>query len=289
MAMLPVSIDGDGYDHYLRDDEDYVQEDLPKEKIKDFDFAEAYMNDQSAADETVDYSEIIKETAFIGEYPFSVIMEAINTQFQDYINIEDKTNYVDVFYEQWQYSMEEAMNDEEHPQEMQTALENIMDEFVAQMIDNFYHRLTITIADIESEDYESDDIEKIIRSLYSFFILKARENFKVAITADINYRTWDDKSTDAEVFRIIEDELTKYSPLITEFGPMEFLKYIHGSDEIYDLFDSGKVNGNFLRKYTPKLYQNEEFKVELINHIIICKEVKEELFYEPGNADVNPN
>ena len=42
--------------------------------------------------------------------------------------------------------------------------------------------------------------------------------------------------------------------------------YIKDEDMI-DLFESNKVIGNFLRKYSPKLYQNEEFKIDIINNI----------------------
>ena len=58
---------------------------------------------------------------------------------------------------------------------------------------------------------------------------------------------------------------------------MEFLKY-RGDQEIIQFFENGKVVGNFLRKYTPKLYQNEEFEVELINYITMVQQSKEEVF-----------
>ena len=49
---------------------------------------------------------------------------------------------------------------------------------------------------------------------------------------------------------------------------MEFLRYID-DNEVFELFNSNKVNGNFLRKYSPKLYQNEDLKVEIINEITL--------------------
>jgi hypothetical protein len=33
------------------------------------------------------------------------------------------------------------------------------------------------------------------------------------------------------------------------------------------MYREGKVVGNFLLKYSPKLYQNELFQIELVNHI----------------------
>lgn len=284
MAILPVSIDGDGYDHYPRDDDGFEQPHVerPVKLAEDFDFAESYMNDQSAADEAVDYSEIIADSAFLGDFPFSSITEGIETQFNDYINMEDKNNYVDIFYDQLHASYEEATKDPEHPQELKDALDKILDTFIDNITQLFAKRLTITINAVEAEDIDQDEVELVLRRLYEFFILGARENFKVVIAADINYKTFNEKveDNDAEFFNKIERLLSHYSPLILEIGPMEFLKY-RGDEEIYGLFESGKVNGNFLRKYSPKLYQNEEFKVELINHIVIVKEVKEELMYEP--------
>lgn len=283
MAILPVSIDGDGYDHYPRDDDGFEQPHIerPVKLAEDFDFAESYMNNQSAADEAVDYSELIAESAFLGDYPLATILEGIETQFSDYINMEDRSNYVDIFYDQLHYSYEEAHKDLEHPQELKEALDKILDTFIDKINQLFNKRLTISINGIEGEDIDEDELEFILRRLYEFFILGARNNFKVVISSDVNYKTANIKVEDDDVafFNKIDELLSHYSPLILEIGPMEFLKY-RGDQEIYELFASGKVNGNFLRKYTPKLYQNEEFRVELINHIILTKEVKEELLNE---------
>lgn len=245
------------------------------------DFAQSYMDDQSSADETVDYSELIAESAFLGDYPLETIIEGIETQFSDYINMEDKSNYVDIFYDQLHYSYEEAHKDLEHPQELKEALDKILDTFIDKINQLFNKRLTISINGIEGEDIDENELEFILRRLYEFFILGARNNFKVVISSDVNYKTANIKVEDDDTafFNKIDELLSHYSPLILEIGPMEFLKY-RGDQEIYELFASGKVNGNFLRKYTPKLYQNEEFRVELINHIILTKEVKEELLNE---------
>ena len=68
--------------------------------------------------------------------------------------------------------------------------------------------------------------------------------------------------------------MSLYTPLLT-MTPTEFLKY-RGDDDITDLFENGVVSGNFLIKYSPKLYANDEFQVELINHIVMIQTMEED-------------
>ena len=241
------------------------------------------MDEQSYADLPLTYEDTVKNSAYVGAVPISVIMEGLESQFNDYMNIEDRTNYVDVFYEQLRTSYNEATNDTETFQEdIIKVLDTIQQTFIQKMGELFDTRLTLTIIDIE-EDADLDDIEFIIRRLYEFFILGARNNFKVAIANDLKARSKVDISAEPRVyFKALRDAMIDYSPLITTIGPMEFLKY-RGDQEIIQFFENGKVVGNFLRKYTPKLYQNEEFEVELINYITMREQVKAEVFNNDGN------
>jgi hypothetical protein len=233
--------------------------------------------EQSSAEIPASYVETIRDNAFIGNIPFDAIIDGIQSQFDNYINIEDKTNYVDIFYDQLNASYSAANNDTETFQDdINSVLDDIHQKFIDVITNLFKVRLTLSITDIESESYDKNDIEFIIRRLYEFFILGARTNFKVAIANDVKMRIG--TITDPkEYFITLRNMMINYSPLITTFGPMEFLKY-RGDQEIIQFFETGKVTGNFLRKYSPKLYQNEEFEVELINYITMVQQVKDEVF-----------
>jgi hypothetical protein len=43
-----------------------------------------------------------------------------------------------------------------------------------------------------------------------------------------------------------------------------------GGNEVLELYEASKVVGNFLKKYSPKLYANEEFKMELVSYIVMA-------------------
>ena len=235
--------------------------------------------ESSRADIPATYEDTVRHNAFIGEMPLDVIMEGIENQFDDYIGTEDKNNYVDIFYESLHASYK-AANDgtETFQKEIIDVLNQIQDNFIAKIAELFNIRLTIKIADLESEDYDQDEIELIIRKLYEFFILNARNNFKIVIANDMKTRMTPTENH-REYMKMVKTLLQSYSPLITTFGPMEFLKY-RADWEIVQLFDDGKVIGNFLRKYSPKLYQYEEFEVDLVNYITMLQQIKDELYNE---------
>lgn len=245
------------------------------------------MNDSSQGEEVVDYSELIANESFLGEYPFDSIIEGITDQFTNYIDTDDKINYVDTFYEQIHASYKAISSDdgEEHPVERREALDNILDKFVATMQDLFNKRLSLTITALESEVVDQDELEHVIREAYEYFILNARKNFKQVICSDIIHRMGQPPENDTEYFNKIREMLRQYSPLVTAIDPERFIWYTsvgstHSIDDfpIQKLFTDGKISGNFLRRYSPKLYQYEEFEVEIINHIVMSQETKEELF-----------
>lgn len=239
---------------------------------EDHDPLDISLNNQSMSDETVDYSDIIRSEAFLGEYPFSVILEGIRDQFEDYMNTEDITNYVDIFYDQLNNSYIEVKNDksEEYSDEIIEALDNIHYEFINFMNDIINSRLTISIACIENEEYDYEELEIVFRKVYEFFILNAKKNFKNIITKDVVTKMENIIEDDDEYMYAINEYMKSYTPLIVGIKPVDFLKY-SGDEEICELFDDGIINGNFLRKYTPKLYQNEEFEVDIIDNIIITQ------------------
>lgn len=237
--------------------------------------------DQSAEGPN-DYSDIIKDSAFIGDTPLESILEGLDEQFNDYINIDDKTNYVDVFYTQLHNSYEAVNSNEEelHPNEIIETIDEIHQTFINKLAELFKNRLTLSFGDLEGEAIDYDDMEFVFRRMYEFFILGARNNFKTVIAADIVQKVAG-IADDREYFNKVEELVMSHNPLITSFGPMEFLRY-RNDTEIIEMFDNGKVIGNFLRKYTPKFYQNEEYRVEVINHITMIQQFKTDLVESTG-------
>lgn len=235
-----------------------------------------------STEKPTDYSDIIKDAAFIGDVPLESILEGLDEQFNDYINMDDKTNYVDVFYDQLHTSYESVNSSEEelHPNEVIEALDEIQQTFIGKLAELFKTRLTLSFGDLEGEAIDYDDIEFVFRRMYEFFILGARDNFKTVIAADIVPKVAG-IIDDREYFNKVEELVMSHNPLITSIGPMEFLRY-RNDVEVIEMFDNGKVVGNFLRKYTPKFYQNEEYRVDVINHITMIQQFKTDLVESTG-------
>ena len=228
----------------------------------------------SIADEPVDYEGYIKDAAFVGEYPFAVIIEGIRNQFANYIATEDRTDYVDIFYNQYHNSYEVA-EEQDFPADCREALETYLDQFLAVMQELFSGKLTITLLDLDGETEDKDSVEDAIRKLYEFFILNARQNFKIAITRHC-YKQIDPNLEDRLFYSRIREVLYNYSPIITVMGPQEFLRYCNNSEPIIEMSESGRINGNFLRKYSPRLYQNEGYECEIIAYITSVIELYKE-------------
>jgi len=233
--------------------------------------------DSQTESQPTDFMDLIQERAFLGDISYDGIFSSLEGQFDDYMNIIDQTNYVDKFYHQLALSYDRVNSDhsEEHPNEIREALDLIYQKFIDLMRSLFETKLTVTITDLEAESIHKEDLEFIVRRLYEFFILDAKNNFKVVIASDIRTRLKDVENDD-EYFDRLHEMIDDYSPLITTVAPMNFLRY-RGDAELYDLFDNGQVCGNFLRKYSPKLYQNEPFRVELINYITMVRRFKQDI------------
>lgn len=220
----------------------------------------------------IQYDDIIQDSAYLGTYPINIILEGMEKQFEDYINIEDQTNYVDIFYNQLHLSYNTINDDdgEEHPIELKESLNRIYNEFINKISNLFSDRLLISIIPIEEDNINDPDLEFIIRRLYEFFILDAKNNFKVVIATDIIKKLDPNKDNYLDQ---IQNLLEEYNPLILSITPVDFIKY-RGDQEICNLFENGSFNGNFLRKYSPKLYKNDEFRNEIINYITMVHHFK---------------
>lgn len=242
-------------------------------------------NDKST-DHVRDYTDLIKENAFIGDVPFDSIIDGLTTQFNDYIDMEDTTNYVDVFYDQLHASYDATKDeDEEHSSEIIEILDGKLQVFIDKICDLFEQRLTLTFADVAGESVDHDDLEFLLRRMYEFFILGAKNNFKTVIAFDVLAKAGAIEDNN-KYFSKVQELMFLYSPIITTIGPMEFLRY-RNDTEVIEMFENGKVVGNFLRKYSPKFYQNEEFLVEVINHVTMVQHFKTDLINSTEGFDAS--
>ncbi len=220
--------------------------------------------ENSFADEPVDYTGYMKDAVLVGEYPFEVILEGLRNQFSNYISTEDTNDYVDIFYNEYHESIRLA-EEQDFPDDIREALDTYLDKFHAHIKSLFYTKLAITIMDLEGEEIDMTSVETSIRELYTFFILNAKSNFMKVISKS-SYKEIDPNLEDRAFYNRIREVLTAYSPIVLAVGPMEFLRYCE-ADTIYELFDTGRVVGNFLRRYSPRLYQNELFEAEIVAQI----------------------
>lgn len=243
-------------------------------------------------DETQSYLEYTKELAiesFRGEYPLNVIYEGIEKQFQDYINNEDETSYVDIFCQQWTDSMkyldDTADDNSDDVQFMKDYLNDTLDNFYQKLEELFEQRLAISIPAIEEDSgADNDDVMPMLIQIYEFFVLHAKDNFKKVIAKDAVARLYELKNENPEVLNTeesISDTLSSlvsdYSPLITTIEPIRFLE-LCGNEEIMEYFQNGVFTGNFLRKYSPKFYRNELFQISVTAEATLIYQLREEVF-----------
>lgn len=220
---------------------------------------------------------LVQDRAFLGELPVVTIFEGIENQFRDYMNIEDTENYVNIFYTQLDKSYEEIheFDDEQYLMEIKDVLDQIHQQFVDLMQRLLSTYLTIGLTDLESGIVHRDNLEVIFRKLYEYFILNAKRNFKQVIAADMKSFAAG-LPDDNNFYNTIYTEMEKYIPLFKEMTAEQFLEHCPDED-VQMMFSDGEITGNFLRKYSPKLYQNDEYMVEVVNYITMIIQVKKEL------------
>ena len=224
----------------------------------------------SDSDDNITSEDLLKDSSFIGEIPFEVIAEGISQQFMDYIQLNDRTNYVSIFYDQLEKSYQAAEEeDEEHPEEKFEILGKIHSQFISNMISLIHSKLAIHIPD----EYDTE-IDYIIDVIYEAFILSGHDVFLNIISKDILLKLEQTELVNEDIIRPMLDD---YSPIVLNISPMKFLSYL-GNEQLNEYYKNGQITGNFLRRYTPKLYQNKELESEIISTIIMKKQVKEELY-----------
>ena len=73
---------------------------------------EIQANEVSYADIPTDHIGLIQDSVFVGEFPLEVILEGLRNQFSNYIGTDDRTDYVDAFYKQYESSCQVAESEE---------------------------------------------------------------------------------------------------------------------------------------------------------------------------------
>ena len=226
-----------------------------------------------------------KETVFLGAYSFDTIKESIENQFNNYIELSDDIDYVSIFYRQLEQSLSELRyDDEQHPEEKRDLLDAVYNEFIDFIATLIQRRLNITIRAYDEGDIYNLDLRDTIKQIYSFFILNARRVFKNVILMDSIKSVEDIGDDDETFFHIIETRMEDYDPLFTSMDVPTFLLYAK-NDEMYELFETNVVSGNFLKKYSPKFYQNQDFKLDVINAIVLYQQFHDDV---QRLADIQP-
>lgn len=239
---------------------------------------ESAFEEMSYADQAMDYNDLIQENVFFGEMSLQVIIEGITSQFENYINTEDQTNYVDAFFNQYHQSLNQinTIDSDDHPAERKEVLDGILNEFISTIHSLFQQSLNVTIIPIDDGSTDINDIEVILRKLYEYFILNARKNFITALSGDILKKLPKSFESNKEFISSVNGFLGEYSPIIITMTIEDFLNYT-GQDDIIEMISDNKWTGNFLKKYSPKLYQNEDLVSDIISNIAIISDLKEEM------------
>ena len=98
--------------------------------------------------------------------------------------------------------------------------------------------------------------------------MNAPDTFRTVITKDIIHKLRTNNVGEENLDDFINTEMDNYSPLVLTLTPLEFIQLAEDED-LLELFNDSKVVGNFLKKFSPRLYANEEFQIDLVNDIII--------------------
>lgn len=219
-------------------------------------------------DQEFDARKLLAEESFLGQYPFEELLNRLTSQFRNYMSSEDTEHYVDIFYSQLDNSLDSALQATMFdPDEVREHLENLRDKFVDHLIKLFELYLNLGIEGYDDGSLDDETGRYILTRAYEYFILAARRNFKVAISASVTNRLIREAVTEDKVMiRVSEMIRYDYDPIVTAMTPIEFLK-LTGDNEVLKLFETHRLVGNFLVKYTPRLYRHETYMIEVINHI----------------------
>ena len=219
----------------------------------------------------VSFQDALRSTVFFSDFDLDVIEEFIEDQFSNYIKAEDTTNYFEDTIQSFRYS-EEVIEVEfdEYTQERREVLTEMYEEFIDFMIRLIEKKLKISIPGYETEELQKEDLEYIIDEIYKFFILNARKNFRTFITNSVIEELSDETTKDpATYFNLVDNSIQNYFSILPVTCE-EFLLALK-QDQLMELYENGQIAGNFLRKYSPRLYNHDDFLTDILTQIMIKK------------------
>ena len=220
-------------------------------------------------EETIsEYNLMTRKRAWLGEYTLDALKELLDGQFSDYIGVDDRNNYVAIFYEQVDISRR-GVYDEEDRTELNEAIDNILEEFVAFIMNRFNARFNVHATDYESGNFTYAEIRPVIEMLYEFFITNGRRNFIDYFTREIPETMKMMNADPSRAYDEAEEILDLDIPYIRSSDVLGFLKKI-GDTDILEMYESNDLTGNFLTKYSPHFDRHEDLRQTILTNAAVA-------------------
>lgn len=234
-----------------------------------------YEDPYDDASETLQFDEVIKDTVFNCPFTPEELKQHIVDQFDSYINLFDHYNYFQEFLVSYKVSQEILdLEMDEYIQERAEALEEIYIGFICFMVSTIETNLGISIPEFETGIMDRQDTEYLIDEIYKTFILDGRKNLSKIIAVDVIKQLKSTKNPD-QAAEFAKEIINDYADKITFIDPEEFLMEI-GKDNLMELYEDGIIAGNFFRRFSPHFDQNDDFRAEVLNRIILLLYYKDE-------------
>lgn len=217
----------------------------------------------------MNFEYLLEDTVFFCDYPLLDLEQRITEQFSNLIDLEDDTDFFQVALNGFKYSLE-VINTEfdEYTLERREILRNKYFQFINFMINTIEEKLTISIPDYETGLISRQETEYLIEKLYRFFVLKARKNFKKVIAKQLEKQLKPYEEDATKYLEKAQELIQDYFAIITTIDCETFLRTLN-EQEIWDLYENGVIAGNFLRRYSARLYRHPDFVVEILNQVMI--------------------
>lgn len=248
---------------------------MSKEELKeDVDRGSQYPLNIYQDPDYVQRMDVAKQNAFRGDYPFEDILEELSNQFSNYIQLDasDRTNYVSIFFHQLKNSMQDITEEDgDLMDEQMEYLDIIYNHFIDTISELFQRRLSISLNFLETNPYHPDTYE-ILDTLYEFFILNARNNFKQYFTQKSLIAMKRQKPKNEEVvttiYHILDDmdHSLAMDCMVDEFIQLTANKPM--ANTINDYFEENMISGNFLTRYSARFYQNTDLFADIADDVI---------------------
>lgn len=223
------------------------------------------------------------DEVFLTDFPIEIIENAITSQFGTNPFEFRKRDYIQTFFSQYEYSINNC-----NEEEMET-LEEYHDQFIEFILQLFKNKLGIGIPNIE--DKIDSEIHEMIHIIYRFFIRNIKRNFinyvynfiterRDIIDANFSY----DKKKDVTTNNFKEEITDEYDlmvlsnlPQITTFildnvlPAQEFLELCKSEKPcletsfVLDKFENYEITGNFSEAYVDMI--DDDSKIDIIANI----------------------